>query len=312
MHNDGKIKWERLVRALEPGGSFVRAAKLAGGVSADVTLLEWQRPSGEVARAVVRQHGAADLRRNPRLAEDEFKLLRWLEDAGLPVPGALYADPDGELLGSPCVVTRYAEGTTTIGEARVERAVEEMAAVLARIHRAGFGQAGGLAAFLPACADIVSAKLSHRSAEPDESLSESRIRAALLEVWPPRGRNGDTLLHGDFWPGNLLWRDGRLAAVLDWEDAAAGDPLSDLANGRLELLWSYGAEAMDAFTHAYEAHMTGIVDFSDLSVWELYAALRPAGSLASWGLPAEAETRMRERHRWFVEAALRRLAESTS
>jgi aminoglycoside phosphotransferase (APT) family kinase protein len=38
------------------------------------------------------------------------------------------------------------------------------------------------------------------------------------------------LLHGDFWPGNALWRDGALVAILDWEDAAIGDPLADVAN----------------------------------------------------------------------------------
>ena len=25
------------------------------------------------------------------------------------------------------------------------------------------------------------------------------------------------LLHGYLWPGNLLWQDGRLVAVVDWE-----------------------------------------------------------------------------------------------
>jgi aminoglycoside phosphotransferase (APT) family kinase protein len=34
----------------------------------------------------------------------------------------------------------------------------------------------------------------------------------------------------------VLWRDGRIVAVIDWEDAQVGDPLADLANTRLELL----------------------------------------------------------------------------
>ncbi|RAP77175.1 phosphotransferase family protein [Paenibacillus montanisoli] len=302
--DDEKKKWAPLVNALEPGSAFLRAQKLGGGVSAVVTLLEWRRPNGETARCVVRQHGAADLRRNPRLAADEFKLLRQLEDAGLPVPGALYADPDGELLGSPCVVTRYVEGATAVAEGQHQQAVDEMAAVLSQIHLAGC-QAPDLS-FLPVYEEIAWAKLNHPPSVPDEALSESRIRAALLEAWPLRGRNGGTLLHGDYWPGNLLWQDGRLAAVLDWEDAAVGDPLSDLAGSRLELLWAYGPDAMETFTRAYTARMSGI-DYTDLPYWELYAALRPAGSLAHWGLLEDAERRMRERHRWFVEEAFRRL-----
>ena len=34
---------------------------------------------------------------------------------------------------------------------------------------------------------------------------------------PPVQVNRPVLLHGDFWPGNILWRDGRLVAVIDWE-----------------------------------------------------------------------------------------------
>jgi aminoglycoside phosphotransferase (APT) family kinase protein len=36
-------------------------------------------------------------------------------------------------------------------------------------------------------------------------------------------------LHGDLHPSNILTRDGRLAAVLDFGDLAAGDPATDLA-----------------------------------------------------------------------------------
>ncbi|MEQ7007430.1 phosphotransferase [Actinopolymorpha sp. B17G11] len=36
------------------------------------------------------------------------------------------------------------------------------------------------------------------------------------------------LVHGDWGSNNLLVADGRVAAVLDWEDAAIGDPLQDV------------------------------------------------------------------------------------
>jgi aminoglycoside phosphotransferase (APT) family kinase protein len=38
----------------------------------------------------------------------------------------------------------------------------------------------------------------------------------------------DTWLHADLMPGNLLLRDGRLAAVIDLESACVGDPAVDL------------------------------------------------------------------------------------
>lgn len=37
------------------------------------------------------------------------------------------------------------------------------------------------------------------------------------------------LVHGDFWPENMLKRQSRLVGVLDWEAAAIGDASVDLA-----------------------------------------------------------------------------------
>jgi aminoglycoside phosphotransferase (APT) family kinase protein len=37
-----------------------------------------------------------------------------------------------------------------------------------------------------------------------------------------------TLVHGDFVFANMLWKDGKLTAVLDWELAFNGDPRWDL------------------------------------------------------------------------------------
>ena len=36
------------------------------------------------------------------------------------------------------------------------------------------------------------------------------------------------------------WCHNRIVAVIDWEDAALGDPLADVANARLEVLMHFG------------------------------------------------------------------------
>ncbi|GIG55850.1 hypothetical protein Lfu02_02220 [Longispora fulva] len=59
-------------------------------------------------------------------------------------------------------------------------------------------------------------------------------------------------LHGDFWHGNLVAREGRLAAVVDWEDARLGDRAADLCG-----LWCLGAEFGAAVLSRY-AELTGI------------------------------------------------------
>ncbi|WP_342744626.1 phosphotransferase [Deinococcus hopiensis] len=89
--------------------------------------------------------------------------------------------------------------------------------------------------------------------------------------------NPPALLHGDFWPGNVL-HSGHIDAVTNWEDAAWGDLLADMANTRLKLLLFFGAEAMESFTAQY--CQRSALNFSALPRHGLRAALRPAGR--SW------------------------------
>lgn len=132
---------------------------------------------------------------------------------------------------------------------------------------------------------------------------------ADVSFLPGQGR---ALLHGDFWPGNLLWRDGRLIAVVDWEDAVLGEPLADVAISRLDTLFIFGREAMESFTQAYQT--ANPLDFGDLPLWDMRAAERAAPHLAewaagypAWGRPDLTEQTFRTRHEWFVRTTQARL-----
>jgi aminoglycoside phosphotransferase (APT) family kinase protein len=298
-------EFERVVRRVHPHGTLISARSLKGGVSAAVTALEVGLPDGHRTQLVVRQHGDADLRRNPDIARDEFTLLRALHSAGLPVPVAHDVDETREILAKPYLVIEYVDGHTEFDPARSDSVVDALATCLRDIHRSDLSTLD--LSFLPEQELVCARRLRTRPETVDDSLDEGRIRQVLEPVWPPRRRNRSVLLHGDFWPGNVLWRDGRLVAVIDWEDAAIGDPLADLASSRLEILWAFGPAAMRDFTARYAALMPG-VDLANLAYWDLCAALRPASQLSDWGLAAEVEQSMRRSHREFVGQALTRLA----
>jgi aminoglycoside phosphotransferase (APT) family kinase protein len=171
----------------------------------------------------------------------------------------------------------------------------QMAEHLADIHH--FDGAGAELSFLPLIAMRYARLLAERPDTLDTTIEEGRIRAMLRAAWPFPQHNATTLLHGDFWPGNLLWHNGRVAAILDWEDAAIGDPLADLANTRLEILWAHGQDAMQHFTSHYQARMA--LDVRALPLWDLCAALRPAGKIDAWAADQAAAQMMRDRHAWF-------------
>jgi aminoglycoside phosphotransferase (APT) family kinase protein len=282
--------FEHLAQRIDPQCRLLRSWPLAGGVSAQVTALELLRPDGQIWRVVVRQHGEGDVRRNPHVAHDEFRLLHILQLAGVAAPKPVYLDATGEIYFTPALVVEYVEGKAEFSPADLDDFLSQVAAHLVQIH----------------CVDGVHWDLSflpkqtrgwaERSATLDESLAEGRIRDALEAQWPLSRMNEPILLHGDYWPGNLLWKDDRLAAVIDWEDAAVGDPLADVSNSRLEILWAFGVDAMEAFTENYRTLTS--------SYWDLCAALRPASKLSTWGLDAATERSMRKRHRFFVAQAL--------
>jgi aminoglycoside phosphotransferase (APT) family kinase protein len=143
-------------------------------------------------------------------------------------------------------------------------------------------------------------------------MHEAFLRSLVASRWPPPEAERSALLHGDFWAGNLLWRDDRIVAVIDWEEAAVGDPLTDVATTRLDLLWAFGRRSMAAFTDHYLS-LTAL-DPAGLALWDLVAALRPAGAFSAWvadwvdfGRPDMNATTMRSQHRWFLDQALQAL-----
>lgn len=279
--------FERIAQRLEPGGSVHRIWPLTGGVSAKVAALEIACSDSRLRRCVVRQPGAINRQLQSRRALDEFHLLKILSKAGLAVPEPLVVDEDGSYL-----VTTFIESEPLDAEVDFCRAARTMATQLTHIHQVDISQLAGLHSH---------AGFSLPGPFTDESLEESRIRTALERTWPP-SMNPSVLLHGDFWPGNVLWKQDAIVAIIDWEDAALGDPLADMANTRLEILWAWGLEAINSFTTAYQ-NLNPQVNYRSLPVWDLVAALRPTGKLGNWGLDVSTEERFRQRHRWFVQAA---------
>jgi aminoglycoside phosphotransferase (APT) family kinase protein len=297
-------KFEQVVQKIDPKSKLLRTWELKGGVSAQVTALEIERPDGQTKKMIVRQHGEMDLKHNPQVAADEFKLLHILHSVGLATPKPYHLDQSCEIFSTPYVVIEYIEGTPEFAPAHIPDLILQLATHLSRIHQVD-GSRPDLS-FLPKQEKIYAEMLRERPAQVDESLDEGLIRDALEAVWPLPQRNKSVLLHGDFWPGNILWRDGQLVAIIDWEDAALGDPLADLANSRLEILWAFGIDAMQSFTHQYQSMTT--IDFTHLPHWDLCAALRPVAQIAQWGLDDTTERTMRERHRWFVTQAFEKLS----
>ncbi|MDQ2997030.1 MAG: phosphotransferase, partial [Chloroflexota bacterium] len=173
-------KFQQLAHKIEPQSKLLRAWQLKGGVSAQVTALELEQADRQTKRMIVRQHGPADLKNNPQIAADEFKLLQILQSAGLPAPAPYCLDQSGEIFPTPYIVIEYVEGKSEF--ALAPEHIPQLATQLARIHALDCSQLD--VSFLPNQAQRFARKISQRPTNLDESLDEGRIRDVLEAVGP--------------------------------------------------------------------------------------------------------------------------------
>ena len=292
LHNN-TAAFTAITQQLNHGATYLRHTPMQGGVSAQIFLLEYVVPAGNQHRVVVRCHSSAAWKSQNNVTEVEYHLQSALHAAGLQVARPLYLDVSGTLLPVPFFVMEYIEGTADISPARLPGALSQMADFLCTLHQLDFNGSD-----YPGLSDDDDPLAGALRYIPDQP-ANTQLREQL-QLWrlTPASQQ---LLHGDYWPGNLLWKDSQLAAVIDWEDASLGPALSDLAGCRSELMVMYGEAAMHTFTQHYLAHHA--LDLTDLPVWELYAGYAALDSLADWGLPAAVEKHRRQRTRQFLSRA---------
>lgn len=272
--------YHAIIAALYPGAKLETAVPLAGGVSADVCRLDLQLADGRPLSLVLRAHGASH---SGHSAELEYRLLQVLHRGGLAVPETLHFDASGAVLADPFLVMAFSEGSSAVPAGEEDAHFDTMADVLARIH--GFPTTGLPA--LPARNDPLPEVFDYL---PDGA-EWAGLNAHLRTLSNTAYRGSPKLLHGDFWPENLLWQQGTVTAILDWEDAALGDPLSDVACCRIELRYRFGKASMTRFTQAYARHRP--VDARRLALWQVYVAAAAQHFMGQWGLDAEREAHMR-------------------
>jgi aminoglycoside phosphotransferase (APT) family kinase protein len=163
---------------------------------------------------------------------------RWLPviapQVPLPIPVPIAQGEPGEGFRFGWSVYEWLDGTTarpgTIGDLTVFAAdVAGFLAALRQVDATGgpgpglhnWFRGGPLSRYAPAAREAI-ATLGDRIARDEVT---AVLAAALEPTWDGR----PVWFHGDIATGNLLVRDGRLAAVIDFGTSGVGDPACDLA-----------------------------------------------------------------------------------
>ncbi|MDC3365212.1 phosphotransferase [Pseudomonadales bacterium] len=275
------LKQAELVAEVWPGAALRSARRLTGGVSAQVYALEVAHSSGALAQVVVREHAPVE---SHYTAELEFLLLKALHSLDLPVPQPILFDARCTLAATPFVIMAAIPGSSVIPTGEAFEYIDEMARRLFRIHQAPIQNLPAL----PSRLDPLPEVFEYLPTAAEWGGLKARLRALTDTGF----KGAPCLLHGDYWAQNLLWEQGRITGVLDWEDAAIGDPLSDVAGASVELRYLFGRDGMQRFIAAYSALSS--VDPTRLALWQVYVAAAGQHFMSTWQLtPADEAHRRR-------------------
>ena len=283
---------------LAPGAVRIDGLRrLAGGASREIWSfdLAMERAPGAVeTRALV-------VRKDPpgRVGDGgdrgtEFRVLRAAHAGGVPVPAVHWACADASVLGGPFFVMDRVAGETLprrlLREERYAGARAGMAAalgaILARIHALDLADPdlAGLAR-PPAGSSPARAEVERTAQGLRELAVEPHPVLDLAERWllaraPAPARI--TLVHGDYRVGNVVFDEGGVRAILDWELVHVGDPLEDLG-WLCTRAWRFdsplpagGVGTREQLVEAYERASDTKVDREALRFWEAFGSFKLA------------------------------------
>jgi Ser/Thr protein kinase RdoA (MazF antagonist) len=109
---------------------------------------------------------------------------------------------------------------------------------------------------------------------------EGPIAGRIRSNWSHITGSSQVLTHSDYWSGNVVWRDGVLAGVVDWSGGARGPRGLDVGWCRLDLYLLFDERVADVFLAAYEDATGHAV--ADVALWDGWAVARSHDMVETW------------------------------
>jgi len=273
---------ENYLRGLDDSSSVEvsNVSRLVGINTKDIIFFDVAGQPGWPSSVVMRK--LRNYNANPLLSlEYEFSLLNTLRSEGIPVPRALAVEPTGKALGSPFVIMEKLAGKAVlpgtnrdeiIGDGR--RIGAQIAKHLAAVHSIDIRKV---------------ARPDQAGADPSQALrkhieryynqwKENRVDPNLtIEtgfLWVLENiqhlEDITCLIHGDLDFRNILFDQGNVSALLDWERSHLGHPAEDLSycRGDIEQLMEW-----EEFLDIYRSHGGAIISDRSLRLFHIWGYL---------------------------------------
>jgi aminoglycoside phosphotransferase (APT) family kinase protein len=224
-----------LAWAAERAGAAVSGgSRMPGGGRKEAWVLQFERPDGERFQLFLRyDRSDPDRTADPWTLHREASVFVALQDAGILVPRVLGVHPEHQAMLSELVVgdawfSRITDPDEAVRTAR--HFMEQLAAWhrldVRRLELPYFPEPTTVPDMVEWELDEWDRIIERRGGNPDPLLAFALgwLRRNIPDVDAPV-----VLVQGDTGPGNFIYRDGRVLAVVDWELAHLGDPMDDIA-----------------------------------------------------------------------------------
>ena len=257
------------------GGRVVLADRMPGGARKEAWFIDLERADGTIASCFLRYD-----RSDPERTKDPWTLHREatvylaLQHGPVPVPRVLGVHPVHQAMLSERVVGGNWFSRIT-DRAEQEATAQDFMTKLAALHSLdasgldlpAFPTVTTVAGAVVAELDEWERVLAGRGGTPDPALLFS-LRWLRDHIPPYDGP--PVLVQGDTGPGNFMYLDGRVTAVVDWELAHLGDPMDDIA-------WLSLRATQEPFTdfptrlREYEALSGNVIDENRVRYYQVMA-----------------------------------------
>jgi len=189
---------------------------------------------------VLRKKPPGKLLPSAHAIDREYRIIKTLENTGVPVPRVYLMCEDTSIIGTPFYVMEKVEGrifrhptAPEITSPAARKAVyDSMNETLAKIHQVDW-EAAGLSDFGKS-GNYMARQISRWTKQYEASKTDHIESMENLMEWLSAHVPDDdctTIVHGDFRLENLIIHptEPRVVATLDWELSTLGHPLADLA-----------------------------------------------------------------------------------
>ena len=225
---------DAFLRGAVPGlAGTMRLARTGGGQSNPTFFVDY-----DTRALVMRKQPVGELLPSAHAVDREYRVMRALGPAGVPVPRVVLFHAGRDVVGTPFYLMEKLEGRVFAahslpGLAPAERGAmyRSMADTLATLHRVDPAAAGLADYGKPG--NYFARQVARWSRQWEASRTRENPALDRLIAWlPGHIPEGDetVVCHGDFRIGNLMFDpvEPRVIAILDWELSTLGHPLADL------------------------------------------------------------------------------------